>query len=150
SAGTPGERARVRGSFSRRDLFRRTAEFTAGASAGGMLGYSLFVEPRHLRVNRQRFPIRDLPPSLDGLRLVQISDVHHGPWLSVEFVRRVVAEANALFPDLVLLTGDYVYESPRYIEPAIAALAELRPRIGVLGVLGNHDWYEGGPRIIDA
>jgi predicted MPP superfamily phosphohydrolase len=130
---------------SRRDLFRRTFKLTAGATLGSAMGYSLFVEPRQLTITRRTLPIQNLPPSLQGLRLVQLSDIHHGPWLTLDFVHHIVAQTNALDPDLVLLTGDYVYDSPRYIQPAIAALAELRPRIGTLAVLGNHDWYEGGP-----
>jgi predicted MPP superfamily phosphohydrolase len=148
-----GTRSRARGSVkptaqpdtSRRDLFRRTFRMTAGATLGSAMGYSLFVEPRQINVSRRTFPLRNLPPSLEGLRLVQLSDLHHGPWLTLDFVHHIIAQTNALAPDLVLLTGDYVYDSPRYIQPAIAALAELRPKIGTLAVLGNHDWYEGGP-----
>src|SRR5207247_448070 len=50
-------------------------------------------------------------------------------------------------PDLVCLTGDYVHHSPAYIEQVVAALAELQPRIGSVGVLGNHDWWEGADRM---
>jgi predicted MPP superfamily phosphohydrolase len=52
---------------------------------------------------------------LTGLRLVQLTDIHHGPNLSLRYVRRVIAAANALRPDITLLTGDYVYRSPQYI-----------------------------------
>ena len=129
---------------SRRDFFRRTCKLAAGATLGSGMGYSLFVEPRQVGVTRRVFPIQNLPASLEGLRLVQLSDIHHGPWLTLDFVRQIVSRTNALDADLVLLTGDYVYDSPRYIEPVIAALAEVRSKIGMLGVLGNHDWYEGG------
>jgi predicted MPP superfamily phosphohydrolase len=73
---------------------------------------------------------------------VQLTDIHHGPNLSLDYVREVVAATNALRPDVVLLTGDYVYRSPRYIVPVVRELAELRGSIGVVGVLGNHDWWE--------
>lgn len=52
---------------------------------------------------------------------------------------------NGLDPDLVVLTGDYVNMSPEYIGPAVAELAALRPRVGAVAVLGNHDWWEDGP-----
>jgi predicted MPP superfamily phosphohydrolase len=129
---------------SRRQFFRKSADLAVGGVLGGAFGYSLLLEPAQLRVTRRTFAIRDLPPSLQGLRLVQVSDIHHGPWLSVDRVREVVRRTNALQPDLILLTGDYVYESPRYIEPAIAELSELKAKIGIVGVLGNHDWWDRG------
>jgi predicted MPP superfamily phosphohydrolase len=57
---------------------------------------------------------------------------------------QVVSQTNALQADLIFLTGDYVYDSPRYIAPAVAALADLKAKIGLVGVLGNHDWWDGG------
>jgi uncharacterized protein len=86
--------------------------------------------------------IPDLPAALDGVRAVQLTDIHHGPWLSLAYVRQVVEAANALEPDLVLLTGDYVHRSKAYIRPVIEELARLRPRIATVAVLGNHDWWE--------
>jgi predicted MPP superfamily phosphohydrolase len=112
-----------------------------GLAAG--LGYGLLVEPRWFAVTHRVMPIRGLPPSLDGLRAVQLSDVHHGPWLSLGQVREVVERTNQLVPDLVFLTGDYVHQSAVYIPPAIKELGQLQPKIGTLAVLGNHDWWEG-------
>jgi predicted MPP superfamily phosphohydrolase len=74
---------------------------------------------------------------------VQLSDIHHGPWVPLSFVDRMVKITNALDPDLILLNGDYVSSSSRFIKPVVQRLANLRARIGVLGVLGNHDWWEG-------
>lgn len=130
--------------LSRRQFFRKGADLAAGGVLGSGFGYSLLLEPGQIRITRRTFPIRDLPPELEGLRLAQVSDVHHGPWLSLERVREVVRRTNALEPDLILLTGDYVYESASYIDPAIAALSELKAKIGVVGVLGNHDWWDRG------
>ena len=130
--------------ISRRQLFRKGVDLAAGGGLGSALGYGLLVEPGNIRITRQRFLIHDLPAELDGLRIVQVSDVHHGPWLSLDRVREVVRRTNALEPDVILLTGDYVYESPCYIDPAIAALSELKAKIGIVGVLGNHDWWDHG------
>lgn len=77
--------------------------------------------------------------------MVQLSDIHHGPWLSIGYVRSVVEAANRLRPDLIVLTGDYVQSAPAYIVPVVEALSHLRAAIGVVGVLGNHDWWEDGP-----
>ena len=131
-------------SLSRRQFFRKGVDMAAGGGLGSAFGYALLVEPGSIRITRQRLMIHDLPAEMEGLRIIQISDVHHGPWLGLERVREVVRRTNALEPDLILLTGDYVYESPCYIEPAIAALAALKAKIGIVGVLGNHDWWDRG------
>jgi hypothetical protein len=113
---------------------------TVGAAAGA--GYGVLVDPFRLRVTRQVFPLRDLPRELEGLRIVQLTDIHHGPWFAMEHVREMVDQTNALEADLICLTGDYVHRSPRYVEPLAGALADLKARVGVVGVLGNHDWQE--------
>ena len=129
--------------LSRRRLFRVTknAVVTGAAAAAA---YPLFGEPHRLVVTRRVFPVRGLPPSLDGLRVVQVSDIHLGPWLTVGRVRRIVEQTNALQPDLVALTGDFVMRSADYIPQVASALAGLRPAVGAVGVLGNHDWNEDG------
>ena len=123
-------------------LAARTLAVGGVAVAGG---YPLFVETRRLAVTRRRFPVRGLPAALDGLRVVQLTDIHLGPWNSLAFVRRIVDAANELEPDLVALTGDYVLHSAEYVAPVAAELGRLRAKAGVVGVLGNHDWWEDGP-----
>ena len=130
--------------LSRRRLLTGGLRLAGGVAVAG-LGYGLLLEPRWFRVTRLGFPVRGLPPALDGLRLVHLTDIHHRPWLSLRSVRRVVEAANALQPDLVLLTGDYVHQSAAYIRPVAAELAALRPRLATVAVLGNHDWGEDGP-----
>lgn len=129
----------------RRISRRRVLTAGAGALAAGAVGYPMSVATRRFEITRRVFPVNDLPPELVGLRLVQLTDVHHGPWIPLSHVRHVVAAANALDPDVVLLTGDYVHRSPAYIAPVVDALAGLRARVGVVGVLGNHDWWESAP-----
>ena len=144
SAGTP-LRSAAAGLTRRRVLRHGTTALAAAAAAVG--GYALFVEPRWFRVTRRTFPVTGLPPQLQGLRIVHLTDIHLGPWMSLGHVREVVRATNALNPDLVLLTGDFVHESPVYIRPVADALAALRPTIEAVGVLGNHDWWEDGPQV---
>lgn len=116
------------------------AAWTAGAGAGV---YAVAIEPSLLRVRRYDVAIRGLPRALEGLRLVHISDTHYGPFVSRPFLESAIDRANELGPDLALLTGDYIHRSPERIEPGIGIFAGLRPRIGTLAVLGNHDHWEG-------
>jgi predicted MPP superfamily phosphohydrolase len=145
-AGPPeaGDAAPNTALLSRRQLLRSGMKVLGGSAAVG-LGYALVGQPRWFVVDRRTIGIRGLPQPLDGLRVVQLTDIHHGPWLSLGYVRQVVQTTNELRPDLVLLTGDYVSSSAADIRPVIEELARLQPRIKILAVLGNHDWWEDGP-----
>ncbi len=85
----------------------------------------------------------DIPISFDGTRIVFLSDIHHGLFFSKARIRNVVKQANSLKPDLILLGGDYVKGSPIYIEPCFSELKNLHASLGVFGVLGNHDHWQG-------
>jgi predicted MPP superfamily phosphohydrolase len=88
-------------------------------------------------------PLPDLPRTLEGLRIVQLTDIHHGLYLPFEAVLEAVEMANSLDPDVVALTGDFVTYSRNYIAPVAAMLGALRARHGVYAVLGNHDFRVG-------
>ena len=126
---------------SRRTFLTHTAR-AAVACTTLAVGHSMLFETRWFEVTRRCHLIRGLHPDLAGLRVVQLTDLHHGPAMSLNYIREVIAATNALKPDLILLTGDYVHRSAAYIDPIVRELAELRASIGVVGVLGNHDWWE--------
>ncbi len=91
--------------------------------------------------------IRDLPRSLAGCRIVQLSDFHYdGERLATPLLAAVIAQANALKPDLVALTGDYVTTDPSPIFRLIPYLQQLQSRYGTVVVLGNHDNISCGGR----
>ena len=91
-------------------------------------------------VNDERIWLDALPDAFSGLRVVQISDIHHGLYLPPEMLAQVVRQANRLNPDIVALTGDFVSYSRANIGPAAEILKNLRARHGVFAVLGNHDF----------
>ena len=94
----------------------------------------------HVTIHLERLPKR-----LDGLRIIQLSDLHHSPFTSIEHIDRAVKVSNRLKPDLVMLTGDYVSHETEYIAPVAASLAKLTPRFGTYACLGNHDhWTDAG------
>lgn len=74
--------------------------------------------------------------------IVFVSDIHHGPFFSIERVRRLVSRINHIKPDVVLLGGDYVHRDAKYIEPAFLELEKIKSRYLVAAVLGNHDHWE--------
>lgn len=95
----------------------------------------------HLR--RVDIPVEGLDPALEGVRIVQITDLHVGPTIRAAYVRRVVRMANELAPDIVALTGDLIDGSVARLARRIAPLAELLPAGRVFFVPGNHEYYSG-------
>jgi predicted MPP superfamily phosphohydrolase len=91
-------------------------------------------------VNEERIWLDALPSAFHGLRIVQISDIHHGLFLPKEWLSAAVRQANRLNPDIIALTGDFVTYSRRNIGSAAELLGRLRARHGVFAVLGNHDF----------
>ena len=91
-------------------------------------------------VDRERIWLDALPSVFNGLRIVQISDIHHGLFLPSGMLEQAVRQANRLNPDIVALTGDFVTYSRANIGPAAEILRHLRARYGVFAVLGNHDF----------
>ena len=101
-------------------------------------------------VNNERIWLDALPEAFSGLRVVQISDIHHGLFLPEPWLAEAVQQTNRLRPDIVVLTGDFVTYSRANIEPAAEILSRLRARYGVLAVLGNHDFRVGADAVTAA
>ncbi|MDZ7965237.1 MAG: metallophosphoesterase [Nostoc sp. DedSLP03] len=96
----------------------------------------------HLRVDKITVKIAELPASLQGTTLVQLSDFHYdGLRLSEEMLEKAIALTNEAEPDLILLTGDYVTDDPTPIHQLVLRLKHLQSRCGMYAVLGNHDIY---------
>jgi hypothetical protein len=84
--------------------------------------------------------IAGLPASLQGKKLVQMSDFHYdGLRLTEKMLEKAIAISNQAQPDLVLLTGDYVTTSPAPIHQLVLQLKKLQSNSGIYAILGNHD-----------
>jgi hypothetical protein len=83
------------------------------------------------------------PTELSGYTVVQISDIHVGETIGKGFVESLVRRANALDPDMIVITGDLVDGSVNDLAPLVAPLASLHARDGVWFVTGNHESYSG-------
>ncbi|HEV2521095.1 MAG TPA: metallophosphoesterase [Candidatus Acidoferrales bacterium] len=101
-------------------------------------------------VGDERIWLDALPDSFHGLRVVQISDIHHGLFLPKDWLSEAVRQANRLNPDIIALTGDFVTYSRKMIGPAAELLGRLRARYGVYAVLGNHDFRVDADAITSA
>ncbi len=122
--------------------FLKWAQRTTLAAPALTLGYGLF-EASWFRVARETVAIPHLPAAFDGLTIAFLTDLHHGRYTSLHYIRTVVDVTNAQQPDIIALGGDYAHAHRRYIPPCFEVLSNLRARWGVFGVLGNHDhWYD--------
>jgi len=126
------------------------ASATAGrwalaSSASILAGLALlgYAGARRLVVRRLDVRVDDLPAGLDGMRIVQISDLHVGPHTSRRYLARVAAAVREARPDLIAVTGDQVDDHARDVEPFAEAFRELSAPLGVFAIPGNHDVYAG-------
>lgn len=104
-------------------------------------------------VRTARIGYRDWPVGTPPVRLVVLSDIHMGnESMDPARLRRIVAQVNALHPDLILLAGDYIAGhrakiAREFAPKLVAPLSALRASLGVVAVMGNHD-YDTDPRLI--
>ncbi|HEX8240655.1 MAG TPA: metallophosphoesterase [Allosphingosinicella sp.] len=112
-----------------------------------LVGFAYWTAVFDPAIRSTRVAVSGWPPGERPLRLLLLSDVHvGGPDMPPARVRRIVAQINALAPDIVLIAGDLVTDkrlATRHYshDEAVAPLAGLRPRLAAVAVLGNHDHW---------
>jgi len=132
--------------ISRREFLVRGTYTYAGAGLA-VSAYGLWEAARLPEVTRRTLYFENLPPGLDGLRILHLSDLHAGIHMRLEKMQRIVEQANALAPDLILETGDLIDISPAFIPDYVRAFRDLRAPLGVITSLGNHDHYTGAAAV---
>lgn len=108
------------------------------------------LQARCPRIRKVTIAIDNLPPELDGYRIVQWSDVHVGPTIQRRFVQSLVDRTNALDADAVAITGDLVDGSLEDLREQVEPLRDLHARDGVYYVTGNHEYYWGADEWVRA
>ena len=125
----------------RRAFLRTAGVASVGAAAAlGVAGArEAYADPE---ITRQALFFPDLPEGLDGLRLVQLSDLHAGPLIGPGLLRRWRELAERERPELLLFTGDLVDSRADEVAPLLAAFEGFRPPLGTYATLGNHDYFD--------
>lgn len=131
---------------------RLTPQIPAACWTGALAGSALILAAigvwqavRVPDVRTVEITLDRLPRELDGLRLVQLSDLHASRLLQEPWMRAVVDKANAQEPDLILITGDLIDGAPADRAADVAPLRGLKARLGVLAIPGNHEYYSNYP-----
>lgn len=117
-------------------------------SMGAMLVASPFAAVGYGFVRRTDFHVRELDvaipglaPDLDGLRILQLSDIHLSPFLSVADLERVIDATMGMHPHLAVITGDLISQRGDPLDACIRQLARVKADAGVFGCMGNHERY---------
>lgn len=115
------------------------------AVGGGLVAATSYLaindESQDPVVDQVPIRIKNLHPALEGFTLLQMTDQHLYPLTQPSLIKKSVAIANSLNPDLVVLTGDYVWQDLEAIDELAPILSGLDAKYGVFSTLGNHDYW---------
>ncbi len=139
-----GQGAGEQGTGEEAQAVRMTRRQFVGNSISPLLAAAIgkgVTETEEIQVTRHRVW---MPGLKAPVRVAQVTDLHCSWCVSEGFIARVVERTNALRPDLVALTGDFVTHSSDYALSCAEQLARLRAPLGLYGVLGNHDYMADG------
>ena len=124
-----------------RRAFLRATQGVLFGSPVAALGYGVFIERREIRPREVNIAIPHLPQDLDGLKLMQLTDIHMGAFLDRRMLAGAVDLANEARADVALVTGDLISYKGDPLDQCLDELGRLRAGAGVLGCLGNHEGY---------
>ena len=113
--------------------------------AMAVAGWGVWTGVRVPDIRRVEIPVTGLPAAFDGFRIVQLTDLHCSSAARKGRTAGIVAQVNALDPDLVCITGDFVDGSPAQRAEDLAPLRDLKARHGVFGCSGNHEYIYSYP-----
>ncbi len=110
-----------------------------------------FLGQEKVEINEQELKLKNFSEQLNGLRVVQISDLHINRW-NKALIEETVDRVNSLKADIVVITGDVICNGKKYIPDLISMLKQINATFGKYACLGNHDHSDGddGQAIIDA
>jgi predicted MPP superfamily phosphohydrolase len=140
--------------ISRRKFIRLAA--TAGVAA--LATDTTLLAPNRPQIVRREIALRRWPERLEGFTIALLSDFHYDPYFSVHPLHSAIGMVNALHPDLIVLTGDFV-SVPLFGDPAAAAAAaepcaqllrQMQAPHGLWAVMGNHDAFTDPDRVTSA
>jgi predicted MPP superfamily phosphohydrolase len=107
----------------------------------GLTGvHALPVNRRWVDIQRRKMPIANLDPAFEGMRIVQISDLHYSPVVWQRYLVQHIAWLNDLQPDLIVVTGDLITGGYRFAHRIATILSHAKATHGVICTFGNHDY----------
>ena len=116
-------------------------ELLAFALAGFAVCFGV-RQANNIQTVRLELATSKLPAGAERVRVVQLSDLHLGPWVGRELLKQIIDKVNAAGPDIVVMTGDLADGPVEGHEEDAELLRQIRARDGIFAVTGNHDYYD--------
>jgi uncharacterized protein len=130
--------------------FLRAAQAALFGTPAAVVGYGVFIGRFRFQLREQKIEVPGLAHDLDGLRLVQLTDIHLSPFLSRSQLDRAVAMANETRAHVAVVTGDLITARFDPLDDCLQSLAGLRAEAGIFGCMGNHEVYAGSQRYTES
>ncbi len=126
-----------------RSRFLHRSLFNMGISGITLTNSESFIEPQWIEITQHKISVANLPPAFEGFSIVQLTDLHHGSMVTLDYLQACFRQVVDLQPDLVVLTGDYITNEEEYAQPVAQAIGEIIVDAGIptYAVLGNHDHW---------
>jgi hypothetical protein len=125
--------------ISRSDFLVKAGLIIAGIPMVSLI-YGMVEGAFDYKVRKVKLSFNNLPPAFKGYKIVQVSDIHSGSFVSTEPLERSIKLINDQKPDLVLFTGDMVNNQSSEVLPFFDVLKQIQAPHGVYATLGNHDY----------
>lgn len=125
--------------ITRKDFLKKTGVIVSAIPFGTLI-FGMISSAFDYTVKRKTITIENLPDSFKGLRIVQISDLHVGSFISTEPLETAINIIKQQKPDIIFFTGDLVNDITEEALPFIDTLKTITAPMGVYSILGNHDY----------
>ena len=132
-------------SLERRNFLRRSLIAVPALGIAGV-SHGIYTAATATRLPTIPLSYPNLPADLEGLKILQISDMHIGPYIQLSDLEDLLARAADLAPDIILVTGDICDHKPDYLT-TLRLLENAPARLGVYASLGNHEYIRGIGRV---
>ena len=132
-------------SDSRRNFFKKSLDISSLAVAVSINAKAVY-EATFVKHEKVDIKIKNLETPY---KIVQLSDIHIGGLIGLDFIEKLVQRVNAMKPDLVVITGDLVDISLEKAEDSLNAFKALESQYGTYFIVGNHEYFHGIEEIIE-
>jgi len=109
--------------------------------------WKVYHDTTQIVTDKQTVKVEGLPASLEGFKIMHITDIQGDEYTGREDIARYIKKVNQQQPDLIIFTGDLISYGTDYIKMAAEELGKARAKYGVIAVVGDHDYWAGTENI---
>jgi predicted MPP superfamily phosphohydrolase len=116
----------------------------------GFTAWKVYNNTTEISTRSVNLHIENLPPELEGFKIVHISDIQGDEYTGPLKIARYIRKVNQLHPDLIVFTGDLISYGTDYIEMSARELGKAKATYGTVAVVGDHDYWAGVENVVQA